>query len=342
MVVALAVVLFGYLVPHLARSRQQLADSRVEDRYSGTMRVVTTGTGAKRTSSSEHHAAPTARPYLHDPRRRTENPAVNRPTSHAERSAADARRLAALRAARAAEISRRQAAARRRLTITLVLLAASIAGWVGFGLGAAGIALGIVPTVLLGGVLVLGRRAAKAAARRNAADRAAIARLQLTPAPRGDVAARRAAASAVAGRGVAVSVRRDVADTGAVVTGAADETATAQVAAEVVEAADQATPAEVPETAAQPAGEPWTPVPVPVPSYALKPTAPRRDIAGYQPEEPAAVEATEAAADIESSPYGQEPATAVVEELPEQPAALAAGTGIDLDSVLARRRAVGA
>lgn len=338
MVVALAVVLFGYLVPYLARSRQQLADSRVEDRYSGTMRVVVTGTTAKRSSSSEHHAAPTARPYLHDPRRRTENPAVNRPTSHAERSAAAARRLAALRAARAAEISRRHAAARRRLTITLALLVASVAGWVGVGFGAAGIALGIVPTVLLGGVLVLGRRAAKAAARRNAADRAAIARLQLTPAPRGDVAARRAAAGA-AGRGATVTVRNDVADTGA-----SDETTTAQVAAEpeVAEDIDQAGPVQTPEVAERSAGEPWTPVPVPAPAYTLKPSAPRRDIAGYEPQEPAAAEVIEVPVDIESSPYGREPAAAVVEELPEQPAVLAAGTGIDLDSVLARRRAVGA
>ncbi len=108
---------------------------------------------------------------------------MNRPTTPSERAAAEARRLAQLRAARAAEISRRKAAAKRRLVLTVVLLLASVGGWLGFGLGSLPVVLGVVPTVLLAGVLVLGRRAAKVAARRNAADRAAMARLAPRPAP---------------------------------------------------------------------------------------------------------------------------------------------------------------
>src|SRR5690606_6651540 len=183
-VVGLALILFGYLVPHLVQSRHQLAEARVEDRFSGTLRVVTTGATARRSSPGEHHGTLESRPYLHDPRRRTEAPAVNRPTTPSERAAAEARRLAQLRAARAAEISRRKAAARRRLVLTVVLLLASVGGWLGFSLGSLPVALGVVPTVLLAGVLVLGRRTAKVAARRNAADRAAMARLEVRPAPR--------------------------------------------------------------------------------------------------------------------------------------------------------------
>ena len=39
-VVGLALVLFAYLVPHLVATRQQFADSRVEDRFSTGLRVV--------------------------------------------------------------------------------------------------------------------------------------------------------------------------------------------------------------------------------------------------------------------------------------------------------------
>src|SRR5690606_37537827 len=180
-VVGLAVILFGYLVPHLVQTRHQLGQSRVEDRFSGTLRIVATGATVRRSAPGEHHGAAGSRPYLHDPRRRTEAPAVNRPTTPSERAAAEARRLAAARAARAAEISRRKAAARRRLVLTLVLLTASVAGWVGFGVASMSVALGAVPTALLAVVLVRGRRAAKIAARRNAADRAAMARLELRP-----------------------------------------------------------------------------------------------------------------------------------------------------------------
>lgn len=337
--VALALVMFGYLVPYLVRSRQQLADSRVDDRFSGAMRVVVTGTTPKRTTS-EHH--PPARPYLHDPRRRTENPAVNRPMSPTERSAADARRLAALRAARAAEISRRQAAARRRLILTLVLLVASIGGWTAFGASGASIALGLVPTVLLGAVLVLGRRAAKAAARRNAADRAAMARLQLTP------AARSAGTRPVAGS------RTQSAQVTAV--GAADDATTADDATpEVVttpsvdDTRTDATPTSAAATG-RTTSRSWTPVPVPAPSYTLKASAPRRDVAPHVLEE-VAVAAPEAGsardlslADIESSPYAPVARSAQPAEQPavEESTTQAPAGGLDLDSALARRRAVGA
>lgn len=377
MVVGLAVVLFGYLVPSLARTRQQLADSRIEDRFSGAMRVVATGGTAKRSASGDHHGRSEARPYLHDPRRRTENPAVNRSMSPAGHSAADARRLAALRAARAAEISRRQAAARRRLILTVALLVAGVAGWAAVAATTASVALGIVPTVLLAGVLVLGRRAAKAAARRNAADRAMIARLQLSPASRGDAASRRAALTAAAaarGRRVTGPGAAGRASDGAADDGAAPATATEQVpdagqdagpaediAAEEAAPSDDAAPvAAVPTDPAEPAqpdeiddaaeAQPWTPVPVPAPAYTLKPTAPRRDIAGYVPTEapvaaePAATTTDASLVALEGSPYAAVAGTTAVAELPDETADAGAerGSGLDLASVLARRRAVGA
>src|SRR5690606_9242903 len=159
------------------RSRQELAEARVEDRFSADLRIlaVAGATPSEPRGGSVHHGQPVARPYLHDPRRRTEAPAVNRPPARGERAGDDARRLAAARAARAAECSRRAAAARRRLVLTLALLAGAVAGWVAVGTTGAAVVLGVVPTVLLAGVLVLGRRAARAGVRRDTELRRTIA-----------------------------------------------------------------------------------------------------------------------------------------------------------------------
>ncbi|WP_176554660.1 hypothetical protein [Georgenia sp. 311] len=314
-ILALAVVLFGYLVPTLVNSRQQLAEARVEDRFSTTLRVVGTGATARRPSPGEHHGTRENRPYLHDPRRRTEAPAVNRPTTPSERAAAEARRLAAARAARAAEISRRKAAARRRLVLTLLLAAAGAAGWSAVGVSGMSLALGVVPTVLLVVVLVLGRRAAKVAARRNAADRAAMARLELRAEPRRVV-------------------------TRPAVTAPREEPAVEAPAQEAVAPAVE----EVAPTVTAPAttGAPWTPVPVPAPSYTLKAAAPRRDIAPYEAPEPV-VARTVTEPVLESGLAGSPYAPVADPQPQEAPAPLVGpARGLDLDSVLARRRAASA
>src|SRR5690606_35531383 len=82
--------------------------------------------------------------------------------SHADRllAASDARRLAAARAARAAASSRRAAAARRRLALTALIALLTAAGWAGNGPCSWPLLAGVVPTVALLGVVVLGRRAA--------------------------------------------------------------------------------------------------------------------------------------------------------------------------------------
>ncbi|MCM3662234.1 hypothetical protein M3148_14715 [Georgenia satyanarayanai] len=366
-VVGLALILFGYLVPHLVQSRHQLAEARVEDRFSGTLRVVTTGATARRSSPGEHHGALESRPYLHDPRRRTEAPAVNRPTTPSERAAAEARRLAQLRAARAAEISRRKAAAKRRLVLTVVLLLATVGGWLGFGLGSLPVVLGVVPTVLLAGVLVLGRRAATIAARRNAADRAAMARLAPRTRPASfarpaTTTAARTAAPAAGGASAARDERTADPAVTAEPAATAEDPATAEGAATAeatgpagtAPATDEtAPPAAVSEPtdvaqAEQPAAHSWTPVQVPVPTYTLKASAPRMDIAPYEAPEPEVAQAPAEAAvppepvvvsGLAGSPYA--PVADPEPEAAPAPEAVPA-RGLDLDSVLARRRAVGA
>lgn len=339
---------------------------------------------------------------------------MSRPTSRLQRSAADARRLAALQAARAAAVSRRRLAARRRLILVLLLTAASISGWVAVSAVSLSVAAAIVPTVLLAGVLLLGRRAAKAGARRDEADRAAIAELSRRTAGGRPAAPRPASArppvsragqsrspetqqagrhpsAGSTGQHGAVSVIASPAADQAPDDGvrAADDEPTEPTAPVAQQRDAAAEPADddrrdvadqpasdLPVTASEPAAvttiddrtavtaeeRPWTPVPVPAPSYALKPAAPRRDIAGYEASGAASqVDPREIA--IDASPYapsretaGQPGGTAQAEAV-TQPAASTqddgAGqpgdapqppraAGLDLDSALARRRAVGA
>lgn len=200
--VALALVaLWGaYLVPHKLRHRQQLLESRADDRFSEALRVVAVSerTGRLRRSgtfrrSREAPAVGSADcgttsggspglltpgaglPVLHAGPG-TGGATVDRPTATQDRITADAaRRAAQARAARAASVARRAAAARRRAVLAGVLVVATIAGWTVAGLApTATWVAGAVPSVLLGGVLVLGRRAVLAG---RAADAAWEARM---------------------------------------------------------------------------------------------------------------------------------------------------------------------
>ncbi|GCD19605.1 hypothetical protein CTKZ_11670 [Cellulomonas algicola] len=200
--VALALVaLWGaYLVPHKLRHRQQLLESRADDRFSEALRVVAVSerTGRLRRSgtfrrSREAPAVGSADcgttsggspglltpgaglPVLHAGPG-TGGATVDRPTATQDRITADAaRRAAQARAARAASVARRAAAARRRAVLAGVLVVATIAGWTIAGLAPAVTwVAGAVPSVLLGGVLVLGRRAVLAG---RAADAAWEARM---------------------------------------------------------------------------------------------------------------------------------------------------------------------
>ncbi|WP_454778436.1 hypothetical protein [Georgenia muralis] len=403
-VIGLTLILLGFLLPHLVRSRQLALDCRVEDRFSGDLRILTTGASrpvtVNRAGEPGQHFRPAARPFLHDPTRRPEAP-MNRPGARSERTD-DARALASARAARAARVARRAAAARRRLALTIVLLAATAAGWAGFATASTSWVLGAVPAALLVTVLVLGRRTAVKAAAHDKRDRAEMARLEarLRALPRrsgqpavrsGEAGARPGQPAVVSGQpgarsGVQAGSRTAARTTGPVVARAGSSRVPAQDVVEDVEAgaaadrtgvpADVATvgdPATVSDVvtvahvatvvvageAEQPAdrtsagtgapvepddaegeatvvddplhgqeaaddgrGESWTPVPLPAPSYTLKPSAPRRDVAPYAAPEPP----------VQTPAAAAQPAAPVVAGSP---------AALDLDAVLARRRAAG-
>lgn len=354
-VLGIATLFFLYLMPQLIRSRQDVVDSRVDDRFSADLRILATaGTvGSPPRPVFDDDGAPRA--YLHDPRLRTEVSAMNRPPALGSRAASTTTprtsvgaprptpaATSARVAARAEAVRRRRAAARRRLVLTLILLAGSVAAWVAVAFGLTVGLVAAVPTVLLAVVLVLGRRAAVAGQRIERAWREEDARAGAAPAP-GAVAAvrdepevhvlpaRRAGSAHTARRpevqdadGAATQFipRIDVAPVATGLTWHGEPTAP-----DVVDVADEAaagtSAAERTAPEAEPAAEgSWTPVPVPVPTYTLKPQAPRRDAAPLVLDETA----SEAAAP-ESVDHATEAAV---------PA-----RALDLDAVLSRRRAAG-
>ena len=140
-------MVLGYWAPGRIRRRQHLGAARTADRYSPEMTVLATGAtpevGPQRIKAKELEAAMVATDSASTP--------VVAPL---DRSA-----LLALRAVRA----------RRRLRLTLGLLALSALGWLLAGtVGAALLVLGLVPTIALIVVLVLGRMAAVSAKRADA------------------------------------------------------------------------------------------------------------------------------------------------------------------------------
>ncbi|MFC0712472.1 hypothetical protein [Cellulomonas biazotea] len=444
--VALALVaLWGaYLVPHKLRHRQQLLESRTDDRFSQALRVVAVSerTGRLRRSGTFRRTreAPASgpgdcgtpgsgSPGLLTPGKGlpalvagpvTGGATVDRPTATQDRITADAaRRAAQARAARAASVARRAAAARRRAVLAGLLMAATAIGWTVAGLAPAVTwVAGAVPTVLLGGVLVLGRRAVLAGRAADAAWEARMAEERRSPggprtgAMRAVAEASRAAASAPAGAArtgarpatgatpvvpAAATTTKASGTKGSTTTGPATATdergvaeshqgvphalvtgravhpseASTEVFARIVEdrGEEAATPARhastgqtpvvrtsVSErraagpdatkgsqkdaaptpTATTPDGQDtqdddaWSPVPVPRPTYTMKATAPRREPAPLQDVEGStAARATEALTEpvAEVAPAAEPPATT---------------TGsIDLNAVLAKRRAAG-
>ncbi|UFU07310.1 hypothetical protein [Ruania halotolerans] len=250
-VLAIAVMFFGYLLPTVIRSRQVVMDSRVADRFSAELRVL----ARSGTNPTEPLTISSSRGYLHRPRTEEENP-MHSPVAQ-RLAAADMRRAAAARAARAAAASRRAAAAKRRLVLTLMLLAATIGGWAVVGMSTINVAAGIVPTVAFLGVLVLGRRAAAAA---RVADERWVAEIERARKADETRAARRAGPV----QEKPSSLRIDI------------------------DPMPMETAPHVPATRPDlPTGEGWTPVPVPAPMYTMKPAAPRRENAPITAEEAA-------------------------------------------------------
>lgn len=327
---AMAGLWIAYLVPQRLRFRQQLLESRADDRFSGGLRVL-------RVAEVPAGARPvrTARPLLHPASgtaAREGGGSMDRPHATGDRVVADAvRRSAAAHAQRAAHLARRGAAARRRAALTALLLLLTVAGWSVVGLVGASVLLGAVPTALVAGVLVLGRRAVVAGARADAAWAAGAAdRVPVT---------REGARAGVVGRAVHPSdaatevmarVPRQVAATPA----EARQLASARTAA-VEEATASVASAQDEAAAAQ--GTTWAPVPVPRPTYTLKGSAPRR--------EPAPLVLDEAASDVRAGSALDASAAAEsdsgVADAPVTAPGTAPAAGLDLDAILARRRASG-
>ncbi|WP_141390196.1 hypothetical protein [Cellulosimicrobium cellulans] len=411
-IVALAVFLLwvGFYVPHRVRHRQQLLEARTDDRFSGSLRVLAVagpgGAGTDRwdarldgvTAVAAIASGPAGggRPLLGGAgsQGRSEDRTHEEEGTHAMGSTDSAspsrgappRRQPASEQSRLALLERRAAAARRRLALTVVLLLASVAVWVVVALGYLPWWAGVVPTAVLGLVLVLGRRAVLAAQRSDAAwlaERRAAARaargtvLGAPPAPRGarprvtgravhgsqvstqmiprvtpqDLARANATAEALSGASGAPASSARERTTASRTTTAEDPGseepasargaagATAVVVTEVSVEATEVVEVEVVDEEHVPSGRAWDPVPVPPPTYTMKPTAPRREPAPLTDDVVAPARAAAAPAPVE-----------VVVDVPSGAPEPAAGDerkpstetlGLDLNEILARRRAAG-
>lgn len=298
MLLCVAVLWIAYLVPHLLRYRQQLLESRTDDRFSEHLRVVRVARVTKGALAGRQVAAPAGRVLLHPPAGRGGG-SVDRPHALADRVVADAaRRTATERAQRAAYLARRSVGARRRAVLATLLLVLAVAGWVGAAAGGPVLALGLAPTALLAAVLVLGRRAVLLGRRADADWASGRPAAAHRPAQRVPTAVGHAVRS------------EDVTEVMARV--AATAATAAQPEADVAPATA--------ETSAVTDGPTWVPVPVPRPAYALKPAVRRPEPAPL-----ALGDAGEVAAGYQRAPQVPAPATG----------------GIDLDAILARRRAAG-
>ncbi|MGV8978088.1 MAG: hypothetical protein ACOH17_08585 [Cellulomonas sp.] len=335
---AVAGLWVAYLVPQKLRHRQQLLESRTDDRFSGALRVLAVTdrrsqsvrvSDARARSGATPDCAATAdkRVGLLTPGRGVPllaisgangGSAVDRPHGTQDRLSADAaRRAAQHRAAHAAAVARRGAAARRRAVLAVTLLVASIAGWAVTGLTVVSVTAGIVPSVLFVGVLVLGRRAVVAG---HAADIEWERRRRehaLAPARAS------AHAPAVTGRAVRPS------DQHTEVFARIDHVDAVDAAATHGESVDAGTVVrrsarQIGQGDGESAEDGWSPVPVPRPTYTLKSPAPRR--------EPAPLGEVEGSTELR--------AQAATPEAVVEPPVLTTGS-INLDEVLARRRAAG-
>jgi hypothetical protein len=350
----------AYLVPHKLRHRQQLLESRTDDRFSDALRVlaVTGPDGSRRRRRVDVNrgirtdCGPVDKrvglltPGTGNRIARTDRGTtdVDRPHGTQDRVGADAaRRVAQLHGAHAAASARRGAAARRRGALAAGLALLAVVGWVVVGVTALGIVAGVVPTVLLAGVLGLGRRAVLQG---QAAEVEWERRIAEASAPLRERAARPGRQGA-AGR----AVRPSLDDTQAITRVRAD--LPVRTSARLRDGGRE--------------GDTWSPVAVPAPTYTTKAPAPRREPVPLGEVEGSTLSAParRSAADRDQSAATTAPAasSAIPEDAPAStatvpaaaeadpapaevatptaPAAAETTGSIDLDAVLARRRAAG-
>jgi hypothetical protein len=182
---AAVVMLLVYALPALADRRRLMAASRLEDRHSDRLRVLATvGDGGRRGRDLPGHldrdadtvaGRPTAPALLPiGPEQRAMSTISPRLSEPARR----ARDLAHSRSQRAARMSRRNSARRRRLMYQVALGLLTIGGWIAVGSLGWTVAAGIVPTVLLAGVIARSVRASIEARTLNRIDVAEIRRIE--------------------------------------------------------------------------------------------------------------------------------------------------------------------
>ena len=204
------------------------------------------------------------------------------------------------------------------------LLLLTAAGWTGVALTQLALAVAVVPSVGLVAVLVLGRRAAVAGRRLESAPRAE--RLRTAPATTRPAEAappiRRARQVRQQPR-PATAARQDrtpMAIGHAIRPSDADTEIIEPVVVDVLTAAQpEPQPERVPEQRSRDEAS-WVPIPVPVPAYALKPAVRR---------------ATPAPLVLDESTSADDA------PVPEQESGAQGAPSLDLDAVLARRRAAG-
>jgi hypothetical protein len=335
-----------YLLPQLLRQRQQLAEARVTDRFSDRLRVLR---AAEILTPAGPHVPSHGGVRLHP---QGGDRVMHRPESVGDRVTADAVRLTASEhRGRAAALARRAAAARRRAVLIFLLLLASVVGWAGaLELSWTPVA-GLVPTVLMVGGLIASRRAVLAGRRIDAAWAAGAARRASRPRMTGSAGGSAVAVGRAAHPSEGVTEVIAKVPAGPVRRSASTRLATGPVPAVKAEPRVEARPevkVEAPEerstsagpSATSPAGrEPdedasrsWVPVPVPVPSYVLKPEVRRPEPRPMTAPQPV----------VRDQGRGQQPA-AGGRSAQAGDARLSGPTtgGLPLDELLARRRASG-
>ncbi|SKC38401.1 hypothetical protein SAMN04324258_0507 [Krasilnikoviella flava] len=170
---ALFVLWLGFWVPHRLRHRQQLLDSRVDDRFSGGLRVLAVAAdagGARGVTTPVGGGLPLLVPGTSPEGGRGERPmgldddrGVSRALTAPHAAVGDRPRESRL-----ALLEQRAARARRRLLLTVLVLLLTVGAWVVVGLGLVSWYAAAAPTALLLVVLVLGRVAVVQARRADA------------------------------------------------------------------------------------------------------------------------------------------------------------------------------
>ncbi len=323
--VAIVAMWAAYLLPQWIRRRDTMGQARGRDRHSDRLRVL----NPRRRSGGGPSTAPLLskgrddRSTVESTRPATDKPVTARPVADKPTTAPPVRT--------------ESLAARRRARVLLVLLTATSAAWASVPLGVLPGWVAVLPTVLLALDLVALRMVAVNAACRR---RALSAR-------RND--ARPAQATAGAARRPA-GARRPIRPAGS----AAAARVAAQAAAARRRAAQAPAAGERGAAAMLTADGTWDPIPVPVPTYTLKPAVHRPQPPALAPSEggpahdatidgsglswldTAPGAAAEAAAQAAASGSGNEA------RAPRRPweAEREWADDLDLDAVLARRRAV--